>query len=132
MVSEQVRQSGSVVSFLIVGIVLVGLVTGGLYMLHRQGTDRSMPNGPVATTSNKPASSPSQQAETSPSKSPAPSKSTKPESSKSPTVPTAPRTPLPETGPADNMLSGIAFAILLGVSIAYIQSRRASAEILYR
>ncbi len=112
------NQGGSVVSFLVVGIILVGLVIGGIYAVQKRGGNA--PTTPVVTTS--PAAS------TSATPSPAPSKTASPSAQPSqPPAPTqggAKTSPLPATGPSDNLPAAVAFAILLGIVISYVQSRR--------
>ncbi len=121
----QTRQSGSVVSFLLVGVVLVGLVAGGIYVLQKRSNDTPpdspatthKPAEPSSTSDKKPEKTP---AKTSPSSTPkqTPSKSAAP----SP-VPGA--ATIPDTGPSDIIPAGTMFAVLFGTTIAYVQSRKA-------
>ncbi len=127
MNSEQTRtnEGGSVVSFIVIGVVLAAIVVGGIYIVQKRGenapTVSSNPTAspsmsPIASDSTPPAVSPGTQATPTPSKTP----STQPSPSKTPLPSTG--VPLPTTGPSDNLLSAIGFAILLGVSIAYLRS----------
>ena len=127
MSQARTNQGGSVVSFVVVGIVLVALVIGGVYMLQHRGGDT-----PEVAKTNSPAPAPSASSSNSPvpstSKSPAPSKSAQPTPSSSPKpVPSAAPAPenMPATGPSDILPGGIAAAILLGVTVSYAQSRSA-------
>lgn len=136
MISEQTRtkQSGSIVSFLIVGVVLVGLIVSGLYVLNRRHTADTTHKGPIATT-NKVSSSPeASKPAVSSSVNPVPSRSSAPtpQAQKQPATTPSTGSPLPQTGPSDNLLSGFAFAILLGLTVAYVQSRRVRIETVYR
>lgn len=120
------NQGGSVVTFLVVGAVLVAVTLGGVYFVQQRGS------APVATPpSPSPSSSPSVSQSTAPSASPRPSTSASPRPSASPaptshpTTGTAPTTHLPETGPADDLvLAIIPTALLVGAAVSYIQSRR--------
>ncbi len=127
MSQARTNQGGSVVSFVVVGIVLVALVIGGVYMLQHRGGDT-----PEVAKTNSPVPAPSASSSSSPvpstSKSPAPSKSVQPVPSSSP-KPAPSTVPVPEnmpaTGPSDILPSGIVVAILLGVTVSYAQSRSA-------
>ena len=129
MSQARTNQGGSVVSFVVVGVVLVALVIGGVYMLqHRGGGDT-----PDVAKTNSPAPAPSASSSSSPvpstSKSPAPLKSaqpTPPSSSPKSTPSTAPVPEnMPATGPSDLLPSGIMIAVLLGMAVSYAQSRSA-------
>jgi len=127
----QANQGGSVINFLIVGIVLAGLVAAGVYVVHHRGEDKAAsPSGtvavsPSASPSASPSSSPSPSVSVKPSSSPKPSASPTQSASPAPTdVPTTGVDNLPATGPSDMLLSAFPAALLIGVSIAYVQSRR--------
>ncbi|MDB5184124.1 MAG: hypothetical protein JWO07_805 [Candidatus Saccharibacteria bacterium] len=130
------NQGGSVVSFVVVGVILVGLVAGGIYLLRQRNDNAD--KTPVATTSKAPTTSPSKSAApSSPAATPAPTKSTQPASQPpasnqkaaagTVTPPSTPSSPavIPQTGPSDMIPSGIAFAALLGATVAFSQSVRA-------
>ena len=128
MSEARTNQGGSVVSFVVVGIVLVALAAGGIYLLkHRAGDSSShvaktsMSPSPVSSGSVSPNSSsvaPSPQ----PSSTPSPSPSSKPSASPSPTI--------PKTGPSDLLPSGLVAATVIGSLVAFIQSRRARQQLL--
>jgi len=130
MVSKAaLRQRGSSVSFLLVGIVLVVLVAGGIYALkgHNGGsTEPAKPEG----ISKGPAESSSAPVTT---KTPHESKSSSPSKEKTPTSRSteknsSKRGSLPATGPSDIVAETAILAILAGVAVSYIQSRRAVTE----
>ena len=124
--SARTNQSGSVVSFLVVGVILAVVVIGGITLL--QNRDQQTPTAsPSASVS--PAPSPSAGTSGS-SNSPAPTPSKSPTASSAP-VPSTNGT-LPSTGPTDNLLSSIAGAILLGVIIAFVRSYRARVDLVRR
>lgn len=121
-------QGGSVVSFLVIGVVLVVITLGAIYFAQQRGQHAGQP-----TVS--PSPSPSAQPSSSPSASPNPSVSPAPQSSSAaPTPSSAPQTGhMPTTGPADDLLlSALPGAILVGVSIAYLRSRKLRFDSLYR
>lgn len=119
MVSEYTRtnQGGSVASFVIGGIILLAVVIGGLYFLNKRGESPS--SAPIASKSVSPSV-------TAPASSPQSSPSPSPRPSQSPVI-AAPdtKTPLPATGPTDLLPTGIVIAVLTGVSVSYVRSRRA-------
>jgi cytoskeletal protein RodZ len=131
------NQSGSVVSFVVIGVVLIALVAGGVYLLqHRDDKQAKVQSpSPVAVTSSAPVPSSAPTSSPKTSTTPAPSKSTQPSASPKPSVsPQAPivKAPvvpgangLPATGPSDSIPGGFAAAILLGTTVAFVQSQRA-------
>ena len=127
MSKTRANQGGSVVSFVVIGIILVALVVGGAYVLqHRNGT-RS-PEVAKTTTPSSQSVSPSPNGSPAPSSStsPVPSQSVQPAPSASPTPSSQPAPAnMPATGPSDLLPSGIIAAILLGFAVAYVQSRQA-------
>ena len=122
MSQARTNQGGSVVSFVVVGIVLVALVAGGIYVLqHRSGTDSTE----VTKTSNSPAPSTAAPSGNTPAPTPSSSVQPVPSSPKAPDMTSEP-TPasMPATGPSDILPGGIMVAILLGLVVAYMQSRQ--------
>ena len=127
------KESGSLVTFLVVGLALAALVIGGVYTLQKK-PQQPLPS-PVASTptDKKPTSSPSSKPSTAAPASPRPTPSQKPKASPSPVVPSrAPSpsnpkgNPLPETGPSEDFLaSTLVFAGLVGTAVAYVRSRNA-------
>lgn len=108
-------QGGSVVGFLVVGLILVSLAGGGIYFVQQRGAgEAKKPIDIVKTPSstekkpdvkkNKPSS-----ATISPDESVVKSNNT---------------ATLPETGPVDGPAGIIAGALIVGFFVAYIQSLR--------
>lgn len=141
--NTRTNQGGSVISFVVVGMILVVVVIGGLTLLQSR-SDKTAQVNPSASSSPSPSagtSGSSQSPQTSSSNSPLPSTSQSPATSPKPTTsPKASTSPstgntgkgssdttIPQTGPTDILLPGFAAAILSGIIIAYIQSRRALA-----
>jgi hypothetical protein len=114
------HESGSLATFLVVGLVLAVLVIGGVYTLQKKG--QHAPSKPTASPT----------VAKSPSKSPQPAPSHKPTPPKPVATPShgpiakAPNgNPLPATGPSDNFVSILMLAGLVGLAIAYVRSRTA-------
>jgi hypothetical protein len=125
--NTRANQGGSVVSFVVVGVILVGLVAGGVYLLKQRNDNTS--NSRVATTSKAPSPSASVAA-------PAPSKSAQPSqppaSNQKPAAGTvtppatgSTQTVIPQTGPSDMIPGGIVLATVLSATVAFTQSVRA-------
>lgn len=114
---------GSSATYVIVGIVLVAVVLGGVYLVQKSRTDTTVPT-PIA--SNKPEVA----------KTPAPSQPTQPSPGETkvvgPSVPTQSGGAIPQTGPEDSIAPTFMFAILFGFLVAYIRSRQAEAAALHR
>lgn len=136
---SRTKQGGSVINFLIVGVVLAALVLGAIYVVqHRGKTDGTAPSAPSvavnsgnSTSSGSPSAQPSQS--TVPSSSPKPSTtpqpSTAPQSSSAPT-PAPSANNLPATGPADDLvISSLPVAAIVALAAAYMQSRRARQQL---
>ena len=119
---ERTNQGGSVLSFVIIGVVLAGLLVGGIYLVNRQLTQ------PVAPTAQKPAEKPK----------PAPGQNTPPAESGAdkPAAPSSsapqsnPATPnngnlqLPATGSQETIGTLLVVGLLAGITAGYVQSRR--------
>jgi LPXTG-motif cell wall-anchored protein len=122
------NQGGSVLSFLIIGGVLVALLIGGVYFVRNQA------NGSVAqatTDQQKKSDMPEQAA---PAKTDDKDKKaedkkateTKPDTSKkeAPAPSPAPRpAELPQTGPAETVAAMMGVSLLVGAATAYYRSR---------
>jgi LPXTG-motif cell wall-anchored protein len=128
------NQGGSVLSFIIIGAVMVLLLAGGAYIVRQQSHRGTLTPAPTqisktpAPSGNKPATStPQKPADKKPQSAPTPQPS--PALTPQP-VPSSPSTPatsqLPHTGPAETMSSLLAVGLLTGVSVAYLRSRRYS------
>lgn len=111
------NRGGSLATFIVVSIILTILVVGGVFIAQKSGPGQpksppgvtTKPTGPVAKS---PSLKPSQK----PSPSPAPT-------IRPPVTGTVPAAPLPKTGPSDSWLNILMFAVLVGMTTAYIQSR---------
>jgi len=112
------NEGGSVISFIVVGVVLAAIVVGGIYVVQKRG-ENAPAASPVATSpSPSPAASDSTPPAVAPGTQPSPSPSKS--SSASPLPSTG--VPLPHTGPSDDIVGAVGFAVLLGVVIAYLRS----------
>ena len=131
---NQVRtnQGGSVVSFVIIGVVLVALVAGGVYLLRHQDGTNTPDSTKTSTVS--PSASPSVSTNQGSVTTPTPSKSVQPSPHASPTAtPSAPApNDMPKTGPSDLLPGGLIAAILVGSMVAFSQSQRARRNSLNR
>lgn len=126
--SQQVRtnQGGSVLSFIIVAVVLLGVVLGGIYLVRR------------ATSSTQTAGDNAQESSTT-------SPQSTLEEQKTPATETAPATPpksdnsqaqtntsqssgsaatLPQTGPVETISTALTLAVITGVAVSYARSKR--------
>ena len=126
------KQGGSILGYVIVGGVLTLLLLGGAYMLRNNWS------GKPAETADKVATQPAEKpADTKPEE----KKEAAPESKPAAPQPSAPATPapvapatpnaqqLPQTGPADTLLS-VSILVVMMVSLGlYVQSRRAAASL---
>lgn len=120
-------QGGSTTSFLLVGIALVILVIGSMYVLRvREGVTETKPT---------PSASKSQSAKKSDSKKKtaiqSPSKSTVTQSNKNGNSNAATR-PLPSTGPSEDISTAVVLSVITGAVVSYMQSRKSRARLLYR
>lgn len=124
MSSYQTRtnQGGSVVTFLIVGGILVAVVVGGIYAVQRRSQETPSPS-PVVSTSPSASPSPAGTSVPNPTTNPG-SQSTQPPAS----VPQG--STIPSTGPSDDFISVVAFAVLSGLLVAYVRSRRSRLRLL--
>lgn len=131
------NQRGGIVIFAIIGVLLVSLLAGSLYVgKHQAELAKKDTPSPIAIDTEKAATeaakgaaeTPKSGAENKPTPSP-----TKPSpQTQTPTAPTTPRVavvpnsgpsePLPSTGPADTFLGICAIMIVSFISLAFIQS----------
>lgn len=126
--SKRASEGGSLITFLVVGVVLAALVVGGIYTVSRH-QDNPQPAPSSSTTSSK---SPTKSIAASNTVHPVPSKSSKaPPPAQSSPVPHAPivknsprQAPLPATGPTEDMMSVIMLGMLVGFAIAFVRSTR--------
>lgn len=130
MNQARTNQGGSVVSFLVIGAILVGITLVGVYFVQQRNSAAPIASSPSPSPSvstpvaPQPTSSPAPSQSVGPSSSPKPSASPVPSSH--PTTGTAPTEHLPQTGPAEDLLlSAMPIAVLVGSTISYLVSRRA-------
>lgn len=112
------KEGGSVATFVVVAIILTILVVGGVFVVQKTGPKKPVsPPGVTVSPSSPVAKSPSPKP--SPKTSPAPAPTIRP-----PVTGTAPVQPLPTTGPSDDWAQILMFAVLVGMTTAYWQSRQ--------
>lgn len=118
--NKRADQNGSIVTFVIVGVVLAAVVAGGVYLVNQRGkqTSHSQP----ATSQPAPSSStPSGSSSRNDSQSqPSTSQNSPPSSTGS--ASTSER--LPTTGPAEDGLRLLFVGIFVGIATAYVRSRQ--------
>jgi cytoskeletal protein RodZ len=125
-VMVRTNQGGSVLSFIVVGVVLVALFVGGAYTVHRLITQPEQP-APVQPDDRPPQpdkakDNPSKdQPQKSEDKS---NKSSQNRSANNNTAQQKPSTELPQTGPAELFGSLLALGLLTGSAVSYARSRR--------
>lgn len=126
--NERTNQGGSVVAFVIVGVVLAGVVAGGVYLVNQRNKE-NIANQPSGGTnqpqSSSPTPAPSSNQGGSRGASPSPSTNQQNQSAQTspPTTGVAQNGSLPTSGPADDGLRVLALSILIGVLVAYIRSQ---------
>lgn len=113
------REGGSVPKFIVVAVVLIALLVSGAYFVQQQSRNKPA-TAPVPVTElpggeQKPA----EESTTPPPANTVPNNST---TQSSPQAPVANR--LPQSGPADGLLTILTLGLLAGVGVSYIQSRR--------
>jgi predicted lipid-binding transport protein (Tim44 family) len=122
------NEGGSVLSFVIIGAILVLLLIGGTYFVRQklfvsannkgQAPDTSQPQpSSQPDTSKKPAK------KDEPAKTPDTSSPTQPSNSGQDTA-GAPSTTLPQTGPVQTLSVALGIAFLTATFTAYLRSRR--------
>lgn len=109
------NQGGSVLSFVVVGVILAGLLVGGIYFVNQQ---TSQPPTPVSRQPEKSANKDDKQ--TKKQTPPAAEPGNKPQSE----TDTNTATELPATGPTELVGSLIVLGLLGGVVTSYLRSRR--------
>ena len=135
------NQGGSILSFLIIGGVLVALLIGGAYFVQQRSTASDSEKDPVVTqpaaqstdaTDKKQApASQDKKVAVEPKKDEAKTEATPKEEVPKPTAqPVAPpATQLPKTGPAETIGSLLGVGLLSGMIVAYARSRRPAATL---
>ena len=129
------NQGGSILSFVIIGGILMTLLVGGAYAVQQRSTQAERGDTVAVQPENTPVAEENEAApkEDESQEAPAEKEASKPEQKEAkeeaPTAtpaPAAPRTAteLPETGPVEAFSSIVGLGLLSAVSIAYVRSRR--------
>lgn len=121
------NQGGSILNFVIIGVVLALLLIGGAYFVRsntKLTVDKTSSPAPTKVDAPKPSAN---KESTAPSNSP-PSTDKTP-NTPVPSGPTAPSTPeasnkLPQTGPAETLTTIFGLGLITYIAAAYIRSRR--------
>lgn len=113
------NQGGSVLSFIIIGVVLAGLLVGGVYIIRQQ----------LAVFEPTQPQEPTRQPETTqqpqkPEEHETPPNSTAPQTNQSMPASGSPAGTLPQTGPAEVVSALVAIGLSSGVILSYLRSRR--------
>lgn len=132
------NQGGSILSFLVIGGILVAALIGGAYFVQQRATRSTADKTPAATQTADKKAAPAEDKKVTvePKKEEA-----KKEASKTDTTPkketpkavpqtaTSPATELPKTGPTELISSILGAGLLSGMIVAYVRSRRLSATL---
>lgn len=123
---RQTRQGGSSVVFILIGVLLAALLIGGVYALRQQTAQK-----PVAVTPQPQSDLPDKSEAPKDDKKEMPSdegaqqkQNTDEQAAQKPQASTS-TTELPRTGGSENVGIIVSMALLIGVLVAYVNSRRA-------
>tara|TARA_B100001245_G_scaffold110304_1_gene80662 strand:+ start:4538 stop:4930 length:393 start_codon:yes stop_codon:yes gene_type:complete len=111
-------QNGSIVGFLVVGVLLVALAAGGVYLVQQRNSNA--PAEESGSRTGAPTTSSEQQAESGGSSDN--QRTTNSTPSVSPNASVDHAEGLPETGPVDSLATILMSAVLAGAITAYMQS----------
>jgi cytoskeletal protein RodZ len=122
------KQGGSVLAFIVVGILLLALLSGGIFWISRQNKETHMPPAAPQVSQD---SHPSGGSTSAPSIQNHDARQESQESTSSSTPAQLPSgdkasKELPETGPRETVIASIALGLLSGVTVSYLRSRRES------
>lgn len=126
---QRTNQGGSVVAFVIIGVVLASVVGGGVYLVNQRNkqTTTQQPSTSQPSTDNQESSTgstqnqPSSQAQNNPGSTSG--AQNPPTTGVTQTPQTATTSQLPATGPADTLVSLIAITSLTATATAYVRSK---------
>jgi len=121
------NQGGSVLSFVIVGVILVGLILGGAFFVRQRITQPTMPSQPdpvvVQPEKTQQESSPKQEEITEQTATKEESSDSGSLSDDSTTTPGS-TVKLPQTGPVETISVLVALTSLSIAGVSYVRSRR--------
>lgn len=123
---NRANEGGSLITFLLIGILLAALVVGGVYTVSRNHVAQPSPKvtQPTKSPSGSTVASNTSSLNPKPKNTSAPKESKASNNTQAPSVKTPSRTPLPATGPSEDIVSIGMLGLLVGTSIAYIRSIR--------
>lgn len=126
------NQGGSVLSFIVIGIVTILLLIGGVYAIRHQQSTQPQPTPPSSQEKNEPQQTNKQPSakEQTQQKSPSQSETSSPTQSPSPSSQANSAQPndqkqLPQTGPSEMTGTILIVSLISAAVIYYIRSRRA-------
>lgn len=120
----QRTQGGSILSFVVIGGILVLLLLGGVYFVRQRTSGETAAEpapAPVSDQSKTESDKPKEDQAAKEEKKDEPSPETKPSTNSSSSNRT---TALPQTGPAETISVLLALALITGAFTAYLRSRR--------
>ena len=119
---ERTNQGGSVLSFVIIGVILASVLVGSVYLVNRQ-TAQPVPRPPVVQEPQKPIDNKQQ---TPPPAEPGNDKPNSPPNQSAPVAgaPSSSATELPVTGVTETFGSLIVLGLLSAIVVSYVRSRR--------
>lgn len=126
------RQTGSVASYIIIGVLLIAVLVGGVFAIRHfltgnqssQSTPAPEPTPVKTSTPAQPAAPDSQQNQ---AQAPPPEASSRQQANTpapSSTIPQTGPSALPHTGPVESITAAFMGAILGGFAVAYLRSER--------
>jgi LPXTG-motif cell wall-anchored protein len=109
------NQGGSVLSFVIIGAIMAAILVGGVYIVHQQ-TRQPAGETPQEVVEEPPATPPVESEK----------EAEKPQKEETPqtTPQTEKEVELPQTGPAESLMTLVAVALLGFTATSYLRSRR--------
>jgi outer membrane biosynthesis protein TonB len=124
-------QGGSVLGFVVIGVVMAALLVGGVFVMQRQNNPNPTPTPQQPTqqpAEQKPAEKPTEdKSKPQPAPQPAPQQNQQAPSQ----LPSnnASSHEMPQTGPVETLASAIAILFISGALISYVRSRRQLASL---
>jgi hypothetical protein len=122
---QRTGQGGSVLGFVIGSVILAALLIGGVYYIHQQNN-----TAPVPTPQQPPTQTPSPQETPKPKQKDSGSNQSQPAPTQMPSNggPIASHE-LPQTGPVESFATAVILALVSGVAVSYVRSRRRTASL---